>query len=303
MQVVECVPNFSEGRRGWVVDRLAETAAAVEDVTVLDVQTDPDHNRCVLTFVGPPRAVAGAALACAGVAASLIDMQVHRGSHPRIGATDVVPFVPVSGTSLDECAGLARELGREIAARLGIPVYLYGAAASRPERVSLPDIRKGQYEGLKDLISQPEWTPDFGPPRLHPTAGATAVGARPPMVAFNIYLQGADLRLARSIARRVRERGGLLPRVQAIGLEVEGGETQVSMNLLDTATTSIWKAFSTVKAMAEEAGAVVVRSEVVGLLTAGAVTGSLAEVLTCPALAPEQLLEARLIDLAAGAPR
>lgn len=297
MRVIECVPNFSEGRRMWVVEQLQKAASGVGGVAVLDVQADPDHNRSVLTFVGSPAAVVEAALACAREATELINMETHQGSHPRIGATDVIPFVPVSGTSLEECAELARELGRKLSEELGIPVYLYGAAASRPERASLPDIRRGQYEGLKESVATPERLPDFGPPQLHPTAGATAVGARLPMVAFNVYLKGADLRVARSIARRVRERGGLLPRVQAIGLEVGEGETQVSMNLLDTGVTSIWRAFTAVRGIAGEAGAEVVRSEVVGLIGAAAAAGSLAEALCCPGLAPEQLLEVRLVDL------
>lgn len=281
----------------WVVDRLAAAASGVCEVTVLDVQADADHNRSVLTFVGPPPAVVEAALRCAREAAELIDMETHRGSHPRIGATDVVPFVPVSGTSLADCAGLARELGCRLAEELGIPVYLYGAAASRAERSNLPDIRRGQYEGLKESIAAPEWRPDFGPSRLHPTAGATAVGARLPMVAFNVYLKGADLKVARSIARRVRERGGILPRVQAIGLEVAGGQTQVSMNLLDSGATSIWRAFSTVRELAEEAGAQVARSEIVGLLSASAAVGALAEALQCPELTPDQVLEVRMVDV------
>jgi len=302
LQVVECVPNFSEGRRRWVVDRLAAAASGVEGVTLLDTQADPDHNRSVLTFVGPPARVLEAAMVCAREASGLIDMETHSGSHPRIGATDVVPFVPVSGTSLEECAALARALGRRIAEDLGIPVYLYGAAAARPGRRNLADIRRGQYEGLKKEISLPGRLPDFGPPRMHPTAGATVVGARMPMVAFNVFLRRADLGVARSIARRIRERGGgMLRGVQAIGLEVAGGEVQVSMNLLDTAGgTSIWGAFAAVSKLAKEAGVEVSRSELVGLVTAEAVAGSLAEALRCPGLGTGQILESRLVDLRSG---
>lgn len=295
MAVIECVPNFSEGRRQPVLDALAGAVSGVEGVRLLDVQADPDHNRSVLTFVGQAPAVLAAAMAAVTTATELIDMEEHQGSHPRIGATDVVPFVPIAGATLADCAELARRLGSMIAEQLAIPVYLYGAAATSPERAVLADLRRGQYEGLKTEIALPERRPDFGPARMHPTAGATVVGARLPMVAYNVYLQGGDLRLAKAIARRIRERNGGLPGVQAIGLTVESGEVQVSMNLLDTSRTSIWRAFSEVARLAAEAGAVAVRSEIVGLVTMGAVAGALAEAIACPDLTSAQILESHLL--------
>jgi glutamate formiminotransferase len=296
LAVIECVPNFSEGRRQPVLDALAGAVSGVAGVRLLDVQADPDHNRSVLTFVGQAPAVLAAAMAAVTTATKLIDMEQHQGSHPRIGATDVVPFVPVAGADLADCVELARRLGTMIADQLAIPVYLYGAAATSPERAVLADLRRGQYEGLKTEISSPERRPDFGPARMHPTAGATVVGARLPMVAYNVYLQGGDLRLAKAIARRIRERNGGLPGVQAIGLTVESGEVQVSMNLLDTSRTSIWRAFNEVARLAAEAGAVAVRSEVVGLVTAAAVAGSLSEAIVCPDLTPAQILESHLVS-------
>ncbi|MDP2872814.1 MAG: glutamate formimidoyltransferase [Bacillota bacterium] len=299
MGLVECVPNFSAGRDRVVIDALAQAVKSRDAVSLLDVQADPDHNRCVLTFVGPAQEALEAALAATRVATGLIEMEKHSGSHPRIGATDVVPFVPVAGTSLDECVLLARQLGARIAAELDIPVYLYGAAAVRPGRVNLADIRRGQYEALKGEIALPERMPDFGPSRMHPTAGATVVGARLPMVAFNVYLGGLGVSEAKGIARAVRERSGGLPRVQAIGLEVAGGQVQVSMNLLDTRTTSIWKAAAEVRRLAEQAGGHVTRTEVVGLVTLEAVASALTEALNCPGLS-DQVLEARLARDPAG---
>ncbi len=300
MEIIECVPNFSEGRRKPVVDALAATVSGVKGITLLDVQSDADHNRCVLTFVGAPEQVLEAAMGAIRKAAALIDMETHQGSHPRIGATDVVPFVPVAGADIGRCVDLANELGAMVADELGIPVYLYGAAARTPSRASLADIRRGQYEALKTEIARPERHPDYGPPRMHPSAGATAIGARLPMVAYNVYLQNADVKLARSIARRIRERDGGLPCVQAIGLEVKTGEVQVSMNLLDTGKTSIWRAFSVVAALAHEAGARAVRSEIVGLVTTEAVAGSLGEAIACPELDPQLILETHLLGAARG---
>ena len=299
LEIIQCVPNFSEGRRTTVIEALAAAVNGVSGVKLLDVQSDPDHNRSVLTFVGPPEPTLTAAAAAVRKATELIDMEEHTGSHPRLGATDVVPFVPVGEAGIDRCIDLAHRLGDIVAEELGIPVYLYGAAAERPERTVLADIRRGQYERLKDEIEQPHRRPDRGPARLHPTAGATVVGARPPMVAYNVYLKGGTLALAKSIARRIRERNGGLPRVQAIGLEVAGDEVQVSMNLLDTEQTSIWRAFCAVKDLAQAAGAEVVRSEIVGLITLAALTGSFAQAGLCPDLGPAQVLESHLIGLAA----
>lgn len=296
MQIIQCVPNFSEGRRKEVIARLGAAVRGVPGIRLLDVQSDADHNRSVLTFIGPPQPVLAAALAAMRVATESIDMEQHTGSHPRIGATDVVPFVPVAGVALDQCVQFARRFGELVASELHIPVYLYGAAAQRDERVLLANIRRGQYEGLKAEVDQTGRRPDFGEPRLHPTAGATAVGARRPMVAYNVYLSGVEMAVARRIARQVRERDGGLPGVQAIGLDVAATEqVQVSMNLLDTDQTSIWRAYQEVRQLAEAAGGTVVRSEVIGLVTLSAVTGSLAEAIGCHELAARQVLEAHLV--------
>ena len=249
MQLVECVPNFSEGRRPEVIAAIRDAAAAVPGVTVLDLHADPTHNRMVLTFVGSPEAVTDAAVRCAEQAARLIDMTQQSGEHPRIGATDVIPFVPISGVTMETCIELANEVGRRIGEELGIPVYLYARAARRPERVRLPDVRRGQYEGLRESIeTDPDRAPDFGPARLG-SAGATAVGARPFLVAYNVNLATSDLALAKRIARAIRESSGGLPAVQALGMLTDDPDiVQVSMNLLDTAVTPLHVVFETVEA-------------------------------------------------------
>ncbi|MDQ3938342.1 MAG: glutamate formimidoyltransferase, partial [Chloroflexota bacterium] len=211
--LVECVPNFSEGRRSGVVDALAQVVLETPAVQLLDRTSDPDHNRSVLTMAGRPDAVSDAMERCVEVALELIDMRAHDGQHPRIGAVDVIPFVPLGDTTLDDCVALARAFGQRIATRFELPVYLYARAAQRPDREVLADIRRPQFEGLRALISRPDHAPDFGPARLHPTAGAVAVGARPFLIAYNINLETEDVELAKRIARRVRERSGGLPRV------------------------------------------------------------------------------------------
>lgn len=265
-QLVECVPNFSEGRRAEVIDALREAVTSVPGVHLLDVQADVDHNRSVFTFVGAPDAAAEAAFRAARVALARIDLRSHKGAHPRMGATDVIPFIPLDGTTMDDCVALARRLGERLAGELEIPVYLYGRAATRPSRERLPDVRKGEFEGLAELIgTDPERDPDFGPRHVHQTAGATAVGARPFLVAYNVYLRGGDEALAKQIAKQVRTSSGGLPAVQAMGLTV-GGEPQVSMNLLDIDATPVHAAFDAVAAAARAAGADVAWSEIVGLV-------------------------------------
>src|SRR5437762_2115344 len=205
-RLVECVPNFSEGRRRDVVDRILDAIASVPGVTLLDREMDPDHNRSVLTFAGEPEPVLEAAFAAIAAAAALIDLNHHTGQHPRMGATDVVPFVPVEGVTLDDCAALARKLGRRVGEELSIPVYLYEAAATTPARTSLADVRRGEFEGLRDAIgSDPARRPDFGPEKIHPSAGATAVGARRFLVAFNANLNTPDVRVAKAVAAALRE--------------------------------------------------------------------------------------------------
>ncbi len=214
--LIECVPNFSEGRRPEVIARLADAVRSVPGVRLLDVSADPDHNRTVLTFAGRGEAVGEAAYRAAAVAVAEIDLRVHTGVHPRIGAVDVVPFVPLYGASMEDCVALARTLGARVAADLGVPVYLYGEAASTPGRRTLPAIRRGWFEGLREAIGEPDRRPDMGPARVHPTAGACAVGARGVLIAFNVDLATTDVGIARAVARAVRESGGGLPAVQAM---------------------------------------------------------------------------------------
>jgi glutamate formiminotransferase / 5-formyltetrahydrofolate cyclo-ligase len=264
--LVESVPNFSEGRRLDVVDRIAAAASASPGVHLLDRTSDASHNRSVLTLAGEAPDVADALERAVEVAIDEIDMNRHAGEHPRIGAVDVVPFVPLAGTSMAEAVALARSFGEHIAGRFGLPVYLYANAAVRPERVKLADVRRGQYEGLRTEISQRGREPDFGPHRMHATAGAVAVGARPFLIAWNINLASADRDLAVRIARRVRESGGGLPRVQANGFFIEElGCAQVSMNLLDFAVTPIWLVWETVAEIAAEDGVDLAESELIGL--------------------------------------
>ncbi|MBI4542386.1 MAG: glutamate formimidoyltransferase [Gemmatimonadetes bacterium] len=272
--LVECVPNFSEGRDGATLDALRSALTSVPGVRLLDVQADADHNRSVFTFVAPPEAAVEAAFRAVRVACDRIDLRVHRGEHPRMGAADVVPFVPLLGVTMDDCVALARRLGERIGQELEIPVFLYGRAATRAGRERLPDVRKGEFEGLRGLIGvDPEKEPDFGPNRIHPTAGVTAVGARPFLVAYNVYLAGGDEALAKAIAKKVRGSSGGLPAVQAMGITV-GGEPQVSMNLLDIDATPMHVAFHAVAAAAREAGAGAGWSEIVGLVPERAVHGA-----------------------------
>jgi glutamate formiminotransferase / 5-formyltetrahydrofolate cyclo-ligase len=265
-RLVECVPNFSEGRRIEVVDRLAEAVIRTPGALLLDRTSDASHNRSVLTLAGEAEAVVRAMDQVVEVALGEIDMERQTGEHPRIGAVDVIPFVPLGETTLDECVELARTFGARIASRFDLPVFLYAAAATRADRVKLADVRRGQYEGLKDEINQAGRQPDFGPTRLHPTGGAVAVGARPFLIAYNINLDSTDLELARRISRRIRESGGGLPRVQAMGVALEQPRcAQVSMNLLDFAITPLWQVWETVRAEAASDGVELFESELIGL--------------------------------------
>ena len=296
VKLVECVPNFSEGRRTEVIQTIHQAAASVRDVLVLDLHADAAHHRTVLTLAGPPSAVAEAAFRAAAAAAELIDLDAHQGVHPRMGATDVIPFVPLGQTTMAECVALAHQLGRRLGDELGIPVYLYGEAASRPERRPLAFIRNRQYERIREEIAtDPELAPDFGPRRLG-KAGATAVGARPVLIAFNINLATADLRLAQAIARAVRESSGGLPGVQARGMATtDPGTVQVSMNLLDPARTPLHVVFERVRAEALARGIEVRSSELVGLAPTAALAETARQALRAAGLQPDQTIEARLL--------
>jgi len=286
--LVECVPNFSEGRDSARIDALRAAITGVAGVQLLDVQSDPAHNRSVFTLVGHPAAVVDAAFAAMRVATERIDLTKHSGEHPRMGATDVVPFVPVAGITMDECVALARTLGERVGRELGIPVFLYARAATRPERVLLPEVRKGEFEGMRERTLEP----DFGPSKLHPTAGATAIGARPFLVAYNVYLETPDVAIAKEIAKQIRTSSGGLPAVQASGFAVDG-VAQVSMNLLDIDITPPVTVFGAIKALAEKRGVDVRKSEIVGLIPERAVIGAAGAVLHLPDAA-EHFLEAKI---------
>lgn len=266
-KIVECIPNFSEGRNQSVLDEIVK---AIKDsgCKVLDASSDHSHNRSVVTFIGTPEAAEEGAFNAARRACELIDMEKHHGEHPRIGATDVIPFVPIEGVTMEDCVEMAKRVGRRIGEELAIPVYLYAKAATKPERVRLPDVRKGEYEGLKAAIkTDPEKAPDFGPSSLHPKAGATAVGARPPLIAYNVNLNTTDVKIARTIARHIRESSGGLPHVQAKGITMEDtGLAQVTMNLLDYKATPIELVFSKIEEEAAKKGVEIVNSEIIGLI-------------------------------------
>jgi glutamate formiminotransferase / formiminotetrahydrofolate cyclodeaminase len=265
MSLVECVPNFSEGCDRAKVDAIVE-AMTLPGVYVLDLEMDPDHNRSVITLAGEPEAIAEAAIRGVGRAAELIDLTQHRGEHPRMGATDVVPFIPLEGVTLQDCAAIARHVGEQIWRRFQIPVYLYEAAAATPERQNLENIRRGQFEGVRDEIaSNPARRPDFGELRLHPTAGATAVGARKFLIAYNIYLNTPEVEIAKKIAKAVRFSSGGLPYVKAMGVQVRG-LAQVSMNLTDFEQTPVARVFEFVRREAERHGVQVRSGEIVGLV-------------------------------------
>lgn len=264
--LIESVPNVSEGRRPEVVDRMAAAIEAVPGVLLLDRTSDASHNRSVFTMAGEHEPVQDALEQLVATAIHEIDMDTHRGEHPRIGAVDVIPFIPLAATTMDDCIEIARAFGRRVAERFALPVYFYANAATRAERFKLADVRRGQYEGLRDEVAQHGREPDAGPARLHPSAGAVAVGARPFLIAYNINLASEEVDLAKRIARRVRESGGGLPRVQANGFWIEElRRAQVSMNLLDFETTPLWLVWETVREVAAEDGVDLAESELIGL--------------------------------------
>ena len=294
--LVECVPNFSEGRRTDVISQIVDAIRAVRGVIVLDASSNVDHNRSVVTFVGSPAMVEEAAFVAIARAADLIDMEQHCGAHPRIGATDVVPFVPVRGTSMDECSALARRLGERVGRELDIPVYLYEAAASRPDRRNLADIRRGEYEGLRAAIETgADRAPDFGPSRMG-KAGATIIGARQFLVAYNVYLSTSDVEVAKKIARAIRHSNGGFRFVKSLGLLVDG-LAQVSVNFTDFTQTPLHRVQETIRREAERYGVGIKFSEVIGVVPQAALIDSAAWYLQLDCLEGQQILENRLADL------
>jgi glutamate formiminotransferase len=298
-RLVECVPNFSEGRRTEVVDAIVGALTSVPNVYLLGREMDADHNRAVITLVGSPESIGEAAIRGVEAAVRLIDLTKHTGEHPRLGAADVIPFVPIRGISLEECVEIAKTVGRQIAERFHVPVYLYEAAATRPEYRNLENIRRGQFEGLRnEIATNPDRAPDFGEARIHPTAGATVVGARKALIAYNINLNTSDVAIAKAIAKRVRFSSGGLPCVKAMGLLLKDrNQAQVSMNLTDFEQTPVQLVFETVRAEAERSGVSIAGSEIVGLIPQKAIEQVVESYLQVENFTPEMILENRLADV------
>ena len=295
-RIVECVPNFSEGRNQTTVRALVNAVESVPGVWLLDQTMDRDHHRSVLSFVGEPDAVAEAAFRAIRVATDLIDLRKHKGVHPRVGATDVVPFVPVRGATMQDCIHLAKRLGQRVGTELEIPVFLYEQAATHRDHAPLESVRRGGLQGLAfRMASDPDWVPDFGPSHLHTTAGAMVIGARPPLIAFNVNLHSTDLAMARSIAKDIRQSNGGLPHLKAIGVELASRKlVQVAMNLTDYIVTPLHVAFEAVRTRAAEQGVAVAGSEVIGLVPQAALVQAAAHSLVLEQFDPTQVLEARL---------
>jgi glutamate formiminotransferase len=296
-QVIECVPNFSEGRDTQRIEAIASAVRRIPGAKVLDLSSDRDHNRSVLTFVGDAEAARLGALALIEAAVGKIDLTKHSGEHPRIGAVDVVPFIPIRNSTPAECVEIARRVGREAAERFRLPVYLYEDAASSEERRNLSNIRKGEFEGLAEKMKQPGWKPDFGPSEPHPTAGAVVVGARMPLIAYNINLGTADLSVAETIARAIRHIGGGFRYCKAMGVELKDrGQVQVSINMTDYKKTPLHRVFECVKSEAARYGVNVVGSEIVGLTPAEALYMTAEFYLRIERFSPDLVLENKLME-------
>ena len=295
-ETIECVPNFSEGRRMDVINKIVHAIQSVPGTKILDVESDPDHNRSVVTFVGSKKSIQEAAFQGAKTAAEVIDLNKHTGQHPRMGALDVLPFVPIEGATMQDCVEIANKVGARIAKELKIPVYLYEEAARRPDRRNLENVRKGQFEGIREAIrTDDSRIPDYGPRAVHPSAGAVAVGARMPLVAFNIDLRTKDIKIAKEIARKIRTSGGGLPHLKALGLYLDArGMAQVSMNLTNYKVTSMSTVFDVVKKEASARGVEIALGEIIGLVPLDAVCDLAAKYINLPALPGNQVLERRI---------
>jgi glutamate formiminotransferase len=296
-RLVECVPNFSEGRRPELIAAIVAPLRGRPGVRLLDHRADPDHNRLVASLVGDPGPLADALLEACRIAVGSIDLRTHRGAHPRIGAVDVVPFVPLRGVTMPECVEIAREFGSRLYRETGVPVYFYEEAATRPDRRNLEDVRRGQFEALRGEIGMPGRAPDVGEAAVHPSAGATAVGARRFLVAFNVNLASRDLGVAKAIARAVRASSGGLPHVKAVGVDLaDRGMVQVSMNLTDHEASPLHLVLERVRAEARERGVEIVETEVYGMVPAAAMLDTAAHYLQAVAFDPSQVIELRLLD-------
>ncbi|MGA8901127.1 glutamate formimidoyltransferase, partial [Bradyrhizobium sp.] len=302
--LIECVPNFSEGRDAAKIDALVAAMQAVEGVYILDRESDADHNRCVVTLAGEPEPVAEAALRGIGKALELIDLTKHSGAHPRLGATDVIPFIPVDGVTIEECVALAKKVGHEIWKRYQIPVYFYEAAALRPERTNLESVRKGQFEGVREeVLKNPDRAPDIGEPRLHPTAGAVIVGARKFLIAYNINLDTPDVEIAKKIAKTIRFSSGGLRYVKAMGVDLRARHVaQVSINMTDYEQTPLHRVFEMVRSEATRYGASIMGSEIVGLIPKRALEMTAEFYLQFENFSPAQVFENRLAAALSGSP-
>ena len=295
MPIIESIPNVSEGRRPEVVERLADAIRQTPGVRLLDYSSDASHNRSVFTLVGDAEGVKQATLALFEQAVAAIDLRSHRGEHPRLGAVDVVPFVPIEAVTMSECVALAKEVGAAVAGRFGIPVFLYEEASSNPSRKNLEDIRRGEFEGLAEKMAAAEWIPDFGPASPHPSAGASVVGARMPLIAYNINLNTNRLDVARKIAAAIRHSSGGLRHVKAAGFMLEDrGIAQVSMNLTNYQKTPIFRVFEIVKREAERYGVSILESEIIGLVPSAALLSAAEFYLQIERFGPDQILENKL---------
>jgi len=301
MEIIEVIPNVSEGRRAEIVEQLASSIRSTPGVRLLDYSSDASHNRSVLTFVGDRDAVKRATLALFAAALPEIDLRTHRGEHPRLGAVDVVPFVPIEGVTMEDCIALAKEVGRAIADQFGVPIYLYEEASANPLRKNLEDIRRGEFEGLAARMRTADWAPDFGPREPHATAGASVVGARMPLIAYNINLNTNRLDVAKKIAAAIRHSSGGLRYVKAAGFMLEDRNvSQVSMNLTNYQKTPIFRVFEIVKREAERYGVSILESEIVGLVPSAALVSAAEFYLQLERFGPEQVLENRLRSATSG---
>jgi glutamate formiminotransferase len=296
-RIIECVPNFSEGRDVNKIEKIVAPFREKEGLRLLDYQRDHDHNRLVVTIVGEPEALKSVLIETIGIAIELIDMKKHRGQHPRMGAIDVVPFIPIKKVTMKEAVDISKEVAREIAEKYQLPVFLYEESATQPNRKSLATIRKGQFEGMAAKITTPEWKPDFGPAKVHPTAGVTAVGARMPLVAFNVNLNTDNLEIADQVAKRVRHISGGLPHCKALGIALkESGIVQVSMNMTDYTKTGLYQSFELIKTEAKRYGVDIVGSEIVGLVPMAALVDTAVYYLGIEDFGMKQVLEYRIME-------
>lgn len=296
-KIVECVPNFSEGRDLQKIDRIVAPFRGRQGVKLLDYSNDEDHNRLVVTVVGEPEPLRDAVLEAIGVAVQLIDLNRHQGQHPRMGAVDVVPFIPIRNVTMEEAVALSKEVGAEVAKRYNLPVFLYEKSASAPHRENLAAVRKGEFEGMAEKIKLPEWQPDFGLAERHPTAGTVAIGARMPLVAYNINLSTPSLEIAHDIAKKIRFIGGGLRYCKAMGVELKDrGITQVSINMTDYTRTALYRAFELVRIEARRYGVSIVGSEIIGLVPMEALIDTASYYLGLENFSMQQVLEARIME-------